>query len=77
MVLDFTNGGSYELYAGDVQGFGLKDNLIDVLDISMTDSKFNSANEDADLNRDGVVDVLDMSIVLVNYGKQGDPLPAS
>jgi len=75
IVLDFTAGGTFELLCGDVQGTGLKDNLVDILDISSVDAVFNSDNLDADLNRDGVVDVLDMSAVLVNYNKAGDAWP--
>lgn len=73
-TLDFTESGAFYLLAGDVQGTGLKDNFVDILDISAVDVRFNSTNLEADLNRDGIVDVLDMSIVLVNYNKPGDPI---
>ena len=75
-TLDFTDGGHFDLLAGDVQGSGLKDNFVDILDISAVDARFNSGDSDADLNRDGIVDVLDMSATLVNYNKGGDPLPS-
>lgn len=73
-VLDFTDASTYELLAGDVQGTGLKDNYVDILDVSAEDIKFNSTNIEFDLNRDDIVDVLDMSAVLVNYNKEGDPI---
>ncbi len=73
-VLDFSDAGIYALLAGDVQGTGLKDNYVDILDISAEDIKFNSTNLEFDLNRDGIVDVLDMSAILVNYNKKGDPV---
>jgi len=73
-TLDFTESGAFYLLAGDVQGAGLKDNFVDILDISAVDIRFNSTDLEADLNRDGIVDVLDMSIVLVNYNKPGDPI---
>jgi len=73
-TLDFTASSTFYLLAGDVQGTGLKDNFVDILDISAVDVRFNSTNLEADLNRDGIVDVLDMSIVLINYNKPGDPI---
>lgn len=73
-VLDFSEASVFSLLAGDVQGTGLKDNYVDILDISAEDIKFNSHNLEFDLNRDGIVDVLDMSAVLVNYNKKGDPI---
>lgn len=77
LVLDFTDSGHFELLAGDVQGAGLKDNFIDILDVSAVDVKFNSADRESDLNRDGIVDVLDMSVLLVNYNKNGDAMPTT
>lgn len=76
IILDFTDGGYFELLAGDVQGTGLKDNFIDILDLAAEDVKFNANYLNEDLNRDGIVDVLDLSIILVNYNQQGDPIPA-
>lgn len=73
-TLDFTEANTFLLLAGDVQGIGLKDNFVDILDISAEDIKFNSHDLVFDLNRDGIVDVLDMSAVLVNYNKKGDPI---
>ena len=84
IILNFTDSseleswGSYYLSAGDVQGDwpGLKDNFVDVLDISAVDVKFNQLDDlDADLNKDGVVDVLDVAVILTNLNNQGDLLP--
>lgn len=74
VVLDFTDSGNFYLKAGDVQGTDLKDNEIDILDISAEDIKFNSNNLEFDLNRDGIVDVLDLSMILTNFGQVGDPV---
>ncbi len=75
IVLDFTESGSTELLAGDVQGTGLKDNFVDILDVSAEDVNYNNTGLNEDLNRDGIVDVLDMSITLVNFNKAGIPIP--
>lgn len=72
--LDFTLANTFNLYAGDVQGTGLRDNFVDILDVSAEALKFNSADSVFDLNRDDIVDILDMSIVLVNYNKSGDAI---
>ncbi|MDD2758564.1 MAG: hypothetical protein PHD72_04325 [Patescibacteria group bacterium] len=74
MTLDFSDAGAFYLLAGDVQGTGLKDNQVDILDVSAEDVKFRATDLNNDLNRDGIVDVLDMSIILVNYNKSGDPI---
>lgn len=76
IILDFTELGSTELLAGDVQGTGLKDNFVDILDVSAEDTNYNHAGLNEDLNRDGIVDVLDMSITLVNFNKAGVPIPS-
>jgi len=83
LVLNFTddtnlNFGNFKLKAGDVQGSwpGLKDNFVDVLDLSAVDVRLNQmADFDADLNNDNIVDVLDMSMVLGNFNLGGDVLP--
>ncbi|MFA5211138.1 MAG: hypothetical protein WC414_01370 [Patescibacteria group bacterium] len=84
LILNFTDStilnswGSYYLYAGDTQGDwpGLKDNIVDVLDLSAEDVKFNQLNDlDTDLNGDGITDISDVSIVLINFNMQGDLLP--
>lgn len=81
LTLDFTDGGQFELLAGDVAGTdivpGLKDNFVDILDVSAEDVKFNSQDLIMDLNRDGIVDVLDVSVLLVNFNKAGDAIPTT
>jgi len=81
VALNFTdasdgNFGPYRLRAGDVQGIwpGVKDNLVDVLDLSALSRYFNGANVDGDLNKDGIVDILDVSITLSNIFVSGDEL---
>lgn len=76
IILDFTDNGQFALLAGDVQGTGLKDNFVDILDVSAENVKFNGTYLNEDLNRDGVVDVLDMSMVLVNFNRGGALIPS-
>lgn len=73
-TLDFTESDNFYLFAGDMQGSGLKDNFVDILDISAENLKFNSHESAFDINRDDIVDVLDVSAVLVNYNKGGDKI---
>lgn len=73
-TMDFTESNVFYLFAGDVQGAGLKDNFVDILDISAENIKLNSHDQIFDINRDNIVDVLDMSAVLVNYNKSGDDI---
>lgn len=83
LELDFTEGeagdfGLTRLSAGDVQGSwpGLKDNFVDILDVSAVDARFNQQDKaDADLNKDTIVDILDMSTVLSNFNESGETLP--
>ena len=81
LTLDFTDNGQFELLAGDVAGTdiapGLKDNFVDILDVSAEDVKFNSQDLIMDLNREGIVDVLDVSVLLVNFNKSGDGMPTT
>lgn len=77
--LELTTWGNYYLMAGDTQGIwpGLKDNIINVLDLSAWDiaSNQNTNILDNDLNNDGRVDVLDVSIIEINLSEKGDILP--
>lgn len=70
--LDFTFANTTELLAGDVQGNGLKDNIVNSLDISATILELYTSTKNADLNYDGVVNGLDLSILLVNLYKRGN-----
>lgn len=86
LVLNFTDSldpntwGSYYLFPGDTQGVwpGLKDNTVNVLDFSAWDVAFekNINKLDNDLNADGVVNVLDVSIIDVNFNMTGDVYPS-
>ena len=73
-TIDFTQGNTFYLYTGDVQGTGLKDNFVDILDVSKEDTEFNIYQKVYDLNRDGAVDVLDISAILTNFNLRGDAL---
>lgn len=73
--LDFTDNGNFKLVPGDTAGQGVKDNFIDILDLSAVLTNMNTADKDTDLNRDGITDILDLSILLNNFNKSGDQLP--
>ncbi len=75
LTLDFTDQGNFKLLAGDVAGKKLKDNFVDVLDISSLLTMNNTSNKEGDLNRDRIVDALDISIILKNLNKCGDNIP--
>jgi hypothetical protein len=49
---------------GDLNG----DNTVDITDLSILLSNFNTSNSVADCNKDGIVDILDLSILLSNFG---------
>lgn len=49
---------------GDLNG----DNSVDVTDLSILLSNYNTSNAVADINHDGTVDVFDLSILLSHYG---------
>jgi hypothetical protein len=44
------------------------DNLVNILDLSILLSKFNTTDVAADLNKDGKVDLLDLSVLLSKWG---------
>jgi len=71
-TLDFTQGNTVVLLAGDVQA--LKDNYINALDLSALASAIYTSNADGDLNGDGTVNALDISITVVNIYKHGEAL---
>lgn len=75
LVINFSN--KSVLQAGDVAGKGVKDNFIDVLDLSALHNQINTSDKEADLNRDGIVDVLDISILMKNFNNKGDELPSN
>ncbi|HVS79270.1 MAG TPA: glycosyl hydrolase [Candidatus Saccharimonadales bacterium] len=45
------------------------DNKVDVTDLSILLSDYNTSTSAADLNSDGTVNVLDLSVLLTNYGR--------
>lgn len=71
-VIDFSFGDQVILVAGDVHES--KDNFINGLDIAATTQVIYSNDINADLNRDGIVNALDLSIVVGNLYKSGEPL---
>lgn len=50
------------------QGDLNNDGVINVLDLSILLSNYNTTNSVADINKDGTVNILDLSILLSNYG---------
>ncbi len=49
---------------GDLNG----DNLVNITDLSILLSNWNTTNSVADINKDGIVNIFDLSILLSNYG---------
>jgi hypothetical protein len=45
-----------------------KDGTVNILDLSVLLSNYNTSNAVADINKDGTVNILDLSILLSNYG---------
>lgn len=66
-------GASNFLIAGEVSN--VVDNKINSLDMSYVINQFTTTDVKADLNRDGIVNNLDSTIVQGNYFKVGDPMP--
>lgn len=61
------NLGSVTLLAGDVTG----DNRIDLTDLTFIADHLGTPDELADLNDDGLVDILDLALAAANYGQNG------
>lgn len=70
LVLDFTENGTFYLFAGDVQSS--KDDYINSLDVSAILGMLYLNNIDGDLNLDSSVNALDLSVVMRNLQKRGD-----
>ena len=49
---------------GDLNG----DNSVNITDLSILLSNWNTTNSAADVNKDGTVNIFDLSILLSNYG---------
>jgi hypothetical protein len=71
-TLDLTNSMTVKLKAGDVNGVALGDDTINALDISKEVSELGGSTAQQDLNRDGRINVLDIGILLANYGQNGN-----
>lgn len=59
--------------AGDLNSSG----KVDISDLSILLSRFNSNNSVSDTNDDGVVNIFDLSLLLSNYGKLTKPAVAN
>ncbi len=70
MVLDFSAGGTDLAKAGDVHSS--KDDFVNALDISATVIELYNSEINADLNGDGMVNALDLSVLLGNLYEVGD-----
>ncbi len=68
--IDFTLGGSQKLYAGDVTG----DNAITASDVSQIAGTLRSTSGGEDLNNDGLVNGMDLTMAITNLGRTGDEL---
>jgi hypothetical protein len=49
---------------GDLNG----DNAVNVTDLSILLSNYNTTNAVADINKDNIVNIFDLSILLTHYG---------
>jgi cysteine-rich repeat protein len=72
MTLDFTDANTTFVTAGDVHES--KDDFINGLDISATAEQLYTSTFNADLNHDGIVNSLDLSIVIGNIYKRGQKI---
>jgi len=70
LLLDFTEGGLFALLAGDVHPS--KDDYINAFDLSALSAAIFTAFRDADLNSDGWVNGIDVSMLLENLHESGD-----
>ncbi len=69
--IDFTGDGP--LYSGETSI--VYDNVINTLDLSNQIGKMETFSSIQDLNKDGEVNALDISITIANYGREGDCSP--
>jgi subtilisin family serine protease len=66
-TLPAESGRTLKLLAGDI----IQDNLINIFDLVRVASKMGSSAVEADLNTDGQVDILDLTLVAGNYNQRG------
>ena len=71
-----TDMGPVKLLGGDVAPQPEPDNAIDIGDITYIAFRFRGADMTADVNGDGVVNILDLTMAAANFGRSG-PLPWS
>jgi len=64
---DTVNVGEIQLLGGDVTG----DNNVNILDIVYIAYRFGGTDARADLNADGTVDIIDLSLTGANFGQAG------
>jgi hypothetical protein len=69
--VDFTQGGSFYLLAGDTKY--PQDDQVNSLDLSVLLNDLNTSDEISDLNRDTGVNSLDINILIANLMKMGNP----
>lgn len=65
----FTQGTGNDLPGGDLTG----DNIVNLLDYGLLQSKWNSLDPSADINGDGAVQLLDYALLKGNWFTVGDP----
>jgi len=64
VVVTNGTGGSGGTKTGDLNG----DNAVNIFDLSILLSKYNTSDVTADINHDGTVNIFDLSILLTNFG---------
>lgn len=66
--------GTTTLWGGDVAPQPEPDNLIDILDVSYIGANFGTATATADVNGDGTVNILDLTVAAANFNMTGPTL---
>ncbi len=69
-----TDTGPVKLLGGDVAPQPEPDNVIDIGDISYMGANFDTTEALADVNGDGVVNILDLTMAAANFGRAGPTL---
>jgi len=71
-TIDFSNGDTDELLAGDVNGVDFGDDIVNAIDLSILITDIDGFDARTDLNKDGIVNALDLSVMITNIDEVGD-----
>ena len=67
-LVDFSSGGTEKMLGGDLDGT----NEVDMADVGVLLTKYDTTSPEADINFDGEVDMQDVGFLINNYGKMGE-----